>query len=1052
MSEDRMTELANIKRHCEDLEAQLLSDSNRESPEQALQAIVDAVPDIIYRIDAESRIVFISGAVRRYGLDPDALIGTSLFDLIHPDDRNQARHRVNDRRTGERSTRSLELRLIFTNDEGLPFELSESDDVSPKVSIDAQGVYSTDQPTSQDFLYTQGVARDVRGRQERSEALAAMHEDQARRLDEQAAQIRSAYHQLQLHVQQRERQEAESAAIQQVRDEIWRMLEPTHVNAVLRAIHKGLRDLGVDFFGISINDVDEVPGEVRYYTFADDDIEWSVCKDRVLNRAVIDFMAADVPTYRPDLYTIDSWGERPEVEATWGAPIRSIIDVPFESGTFAINSRSTNAFSEDDQRLLQKMAAVIREGFRRMNDLQIVQERSREAERLASERQAALEREVVLNRIRDRVLSMRSLSDAPQHRDITAALRELGVPVDGISLQFPASVAGRYETFYASGLSPANPESHSLDDHPWVRHAWETGKAVVVPAVELADTGFTDWQNWCILEVPLPTGGSLGINRRDGGTFDDDMVGTVEAFATVVAAGVQRLRDFGRLEQSEQRHRYFVEHLPLGVAHATVDGRVLYQNAAGWRMYGYPETEWATLTAKDLYVNLQDREQMLQALHEHGSAAFECAMWHKDGHQLWIRGISSLVANPTSGREEIHGYFEDVTERRQMEEQNTRLAEQLRQSQKMEAVGQLTAGIAHNFNNMLQGISGNLQLAILDAEGEMRTMLGDADRVTHRAAEMIRQLMVFARQGLRPVVGSVLLAPVIENTIEICRRSFDRKILIESELAEDIHVDGDPGLLQQVFLNVLINARDAVLDGGTDIPRITIAVSIKQVSSQDAARSIDSVEGPCVEIAVSDNGIGMDAETQRRIFDPFFTTKPVDRGTGLGLATVYGIITQYHGWIACESEPGSGSTFRMHLPLAHAEGAPEPEVAEPAPVNTSRRTLLVIDDEEIVREPTRRILQRSGYEVLVADSGPTGLAVVDQGGASVDLVLLDLSMPAMSGHDVLAELRRLHPTVKVLIMTGYATRDDEVDGAHGILQKPFAMADLLGKVDEILES
>jgi PAS domain S-box-containing protein len=244
-----------------------------------------------------------------------------------------------------------------------------------------------------------------------------------------------------------------------------------------------------------------------------------------------------------------------------------------------------------------------------------------------------------------------------------------------------------------------------------------------------------------------------------------------------------------------------VENLPLGVVHSTVDGLMLYQNVAARKIYGYTADEWQHVPLSELYVNPAEREEMVVSLEKQRAAVFEYPMRHKSGRQIWIRGTSNLVDNEASGRVEVHGYFEDVSEQKDMETQNVLLEEQFRQAQKMEAVGQLTAGIAHNFNNMLQGISGNLQLAILDAEGEMQTMLGDADRVTHRAAGMVRQLMMFSRQGIQPVLRAVQLEAVVQNTVDICVRTFERKISIEVEVDAQIHVVADPGLLQQVFLN-----------------------------------------------------------------------------------------------------------------------------------------------------------------------------------------------------------------------------------------------------------
>jgi hypothetical protein len=227
------------------------------------------------------------------------------------------------------------------------------------------------------------------------------------------------------------------------------------------------------------------------------------------------------------------------VEAGWGPPIRSIIDVPFETGTFALNSRRAHAFGPEDQELFGQMAVVLQQGFLRILDLQEMQDRSLEAERLAAERQESLARELVLGKIRDQVLSMRNLRDGLQHADMLAALQQLGVPVDGLSLQFSARAPDRYESFYASTdfSFPGANEGEPLDRHPWVREAWETGAPVVVSAARLESTEFADWGLWEILEVPLPGGGSLGVNRRDGGHFTSDMVRTVEAFANVVAGG-----------------------------------------------------------------------------------------------------------------------------------------------------------------------------------------------------------------------------------------------------------------------------------------------------------------------------------------------------------------------------------------------------------------------------------------------------------------------------------------------------------------------------------
>jgi hypothetical protein len=262
--------------------------------------------------------------------------------------------------------------------------------------------------------------------------------------------------------------------------------------------------------------------------------------------------------------------------------------VPFEAGTFAVNSRTPDAFSERDRQFLAKMAVALQERFRRMSDLQEVQERSREAEQLTAKLQAALDREVVLSRIRDQIMEMRTLCDAPQHRDMLAALRELGVPVDGMSMQFPASKPNHYETFHASSdVSSADVAmSHLLDDHPWVRQVWQTGKPVVVNADQIRRAGVDDWELWQIVEVPLPGGGSLGVNRQDGGAFTDDMIETVEAFAGVVAAGVQRPASAGFRSSRTKRGALSIHAGKSASRRGTLDGG--WQNSL-FECHGKPD-------------------------------------------------------------------------------------------------------------------------------------------------------------------------------------------------------------------------------------------------------------------------------------------------------------------------------------------------------------------------------------------------------------------------------------------------------------------------------
>ena len=1041
-----MPEQDDIRRHVERLEAELASGATFEPLKSSLEAIVDALPDIIYRVDGEGLIVFISEAIRKYGYDPERLVDTSLFDIIHPDDRERARHRVNERRTGERSTRSLELRLITAADDAVEVEVHESDTAAPVVRVEAQGIYATDSPTAEHFLYTQGVARDVSERRRLEASLEEASTQVARSMGQHAVQIRAAYGQLQRQFEERDRRAAESRVLQRVRDEIWRMQSPDELVRVLQTVHDGLLDLELDFHALAVNLIEPEgqPRRTGIYVRGGAESGWYSSVEPEHRRRIESFVAAGEIRYRPDLHVEDALGERERIEAAWGTPVHAVVDLPFDSGTVALNSRRPNAFDSQEIELLEQMASVLAEGFRRARDLEALQANARALEALAAQRQADLERESALGRIRDRVLAMRHLGDLPEAEHWIAELGNLGVPIGGISLQLPGPSPDTFVSYFLRGGST---KATSLSRCPWVGEVWESGEPVLVPRERLVELGLAAWKIDCILEMPVPGGGSLAVNRADGGSFDESMIETTAAFASVVAQGVQRLRDFQRLAESEQNYRSLVEKLPIGVMHTATSGRVLYQNPYVSAMLGYTTEELNRISLGDLYVDPEDKRRLMDALRDEGSASLECQLLRKGGGMVWVRGTARAVTDPVTGTRQYQGFLEDATERRVMEGEYARLEEQLRQSQKMEAVGQLTAGIAHNFNNMLQGISGNLQLALLDADEQLAELLEDADQVTHRAADMIRQLMVFARQGIQPSIRPISLGPVIADTIEICRRSFDRKIEILVDGAPDLTVLGDAGLLQQALLSLLINARDALETAAHPTIRISAHGADVQPVVDGRARAVAGF----AEVRVSDNGEGMNAATRQRIFDPFFTTKTVDKGTGLGLATVYGIISQHQGWVTCDSEPGKGATFSVFLPVdetatAAPEAVPETDGAEAA----LKGTLLVIDDEDVVRETTRRLLERLGYRVLLAADGAHGLLLFREQIEAVQLVLLDLSMPEMSGREVLAQLRHLRPDIRVLIFTGYSSEVGDVEGADGIVEKPFTVRELTGKIQALL--
>ena len=383
---------------------------------------------------------------------------------------------------------------------------------------------------------------------------------------------------------------------------------------------------------------------------------------------------------------------------------------------------------------------------------------------------------------------------------------------------------------------------------------------------------------------------------------------------------------------------------------------------------------------------------------------------------------------------EAHRRLEDLKKLGQAEAQ-------LRQAQKMEAVGQLTAGIAHNFNNMLQSILLNLELIAAKAPARFQTSLNEATGECLRAAGMIRQLMFFGRQQPKGRYGSFDLGVAVQNTVEICRKTFDRKIALHIQVESGLPPAlGDSTQIQQVFLNLCLNARDALEAPVGNAPRIEVRAGMRAAGKREAAM---------LYVEVEDNGCGMDAQTRERVFEPFFTTKEVGKGTGLGLATVYAIVRDHQGRVECQSAEGKGSVFRVWLPVGQEPAAADEQTAVAVPRGTE--TLLVIDDDQGPRHAIACRLREQGYTVHEAADGSEGLEILQREGARLGLVLLDLSMPGLSGGQVLTRIKARAPGLPVVLCSGYALPEGQYAGAAATLQKPVRAAELGQVVRQVLD-
>ena len=503
-------------------------------------------------------------------------------------------------------------------------------------------------------------------------------------------------------------------------------------------------------------------------------------------------------------------------------------------------------------------------------------------------------------------------------------------------------------------------------------------------------------------------------------------------------------------KQAEDRFRLLVDSVSdYAIFMLDLEGRVVTWNAGAQRIHGYTEAEIVGQKLHRLYPpeaieqGLPDDE--LQTARSAGRAEREGWRLRRDGTWFWANAIVTPLRDVTGTHVGFAKVTRDLTERR-------RLQEQVQQAQKMEAVGRLAGGIAHDFNNMLSVVLGYADLIReeLDPDAPLRADVEEIRTAGIRARDLTAQLLAFSRQQ---VSEPKVLNP---NTMLSAMRKMVGKLLgadveLTLLLAEDVgNIRIGPSQFEQIVMNLAVNARDAMPRGG----RLTIETKNVDLDGQYVAAHHEARPGSYVVVTASDTGVGMDAKTQARIFEPFFTTKPQGKGTGLGLATTFGIVKQCEGFIWVYSEPGAGTTFKVYFPKI-SEAADLRPSQRPAPASErGDETILLVEDDEQVRALTIAILRRHGYVVLEASNGGEALLICEQHGANIDLLLTDVVLPKMSGRELAERLAPLRPNMKVLYMSGYT---DDAVLQHGVLnsgvpflQKPFTPALLTSKVRTVL--
>jgi two-component system, cell cycle sensor histidine kinase and response regulator CckA len=513
----------------------------------------------------------------------------------------------------------------------------------------------------------------------------------------------------------------------------------------------------------------------------------------------------------------------------------------------------------------------------------------------------------------------------------------------------------------------------------------------------------------------------------------------------------ERKKTEAALREAEEKYRTIFENAVEGIFQSTPDGRFLAVNPAMARILGYESPEELLTHRTDIgtqhYVDENSRATLKQVLAEQGFVVgFECEVFRKDMSRIWTVENIRAVRDEGGGPVYYEGSIEDITERKTLEQQ-------LRQSQKMEAVGQLAGGIAHDFNNLLTAINGYSELTMmrLRAEDPLRRNLEEIKKAGDRAAALTRQLLAFSRkQVLQPKVLD--LNSVVSGLENMLRRLIGEDVDLRTALKpEPGSVKADPGQIEQVIMNLAVNARDAMPRGG----KLTIETGNIYLDEEYARRHVAVSPGQYVMLAVSDTGTGMDEQTRARIFEPFFTTKESGKGTGLGLSTVYGIVKQSGGNIWVYSEVGRGTTFKVYLPLVGEAGQEYRRSDEVEEAAKGTETVLLAEDEEVVRTLAREVLETYGYRVVEAANGGAALLICERHREPIHLLITDVVMPEMSGRELADRLAPLRSEMKVLYMSGYTdnaiVHQGVLDEGANFIQKPFAPGQLARKVREVLD-
>jgi len=757
----------------------------------------------------------------------------------------------------------------------------------------------------------------------------------------------------------------------------------------------------------------------------------------------------------------------PQLLSTFGTGLRSMIFVPLISkdqviGILSLQAGKPNTYGEKDVKLAERIGNQIAGAIA---NAQLFTEREA-AEKEVLRQSALLEG---MNRV------LRETLTTQTDEEIAQVCLSVAEELTGSKFGFIGELnqTGRFDTIALSDpgwISCKMPRSNAVAmiRDMEVRGIWggviknERSSIVNDPASHHDRVGIPESHPplTSFLGVPLKMAGkTIGMialaNKEPGYDLVDQQ--SVEALSTALVEALNRKRADEALRKSEIRFQELFDDAPVGYHELEVGGHINRVNRTELEMLGYAAEE---MLGQPIWKFVVEKEQSQETIMAKITGAvppgrqFERTYRRKDGTAFPVVIEDRLLRNAEGGIIGIRSTIQDITDRKRTEEEVKTLEEQLRQSQKIEAIGRLAGGIAHDFNNLLTVIKGYTQLSLLDLKenNPLWENIQEIQKATQRATDLTRQLLAFSRrQILDPKVLD--LNSLLRDTEKMLRRMIGEDIELVTQLSEDLgRVKIDPGQIEQVIFNLAVNARDAMPSGG----KLTIETANVESDEGYALTHLGVIPGHYVKLSVSDTGVGMSREIQEKAFDPFFTTKEKGKGTGLGLSTVHGIVTQSGGKIWVYSEPGHGTTFKIYFPRIEGELDTLNGKKEMDSFPGGSETVLLVEDDQSVRDLANRLLKQQGYSVLEAANGEEALRLAqDTAGERIHLLLTDVVLPQMGGKELADQLKISRPDLKILYTSGYT---DYAIVHHGVLnsgthflQKPFSLKTLSQKVREALD-